>query len=245
MTCTAALWAENNAIDERESLQCSAELDALVVRISNDAIPVKTGEHELQRLAESCEQLPQIAHNQGVLAARSQQWSKAIKHFQVSLAMDTRAASTQRQLQKIHEYRAAKAYEKALTDPENPTETASSIAIPEFELQDSTTVNAIASIPGRSNYHTISTVEYELYAWWQAHQAELDVADYYVADYPPLAIKHVQQDFMQEQWQDLQREIAFTANDAVVIISDSQQKRTMLLMRLVGSRWKIYQETVL
>jgi len=114
-------------------------------------------------------------------------------------------------------------------------------------LQLSTDQNANTSIKeeDQGQFHTISTVEYELYAWWQATNSSEDINDFYVSDFPGKAIGRGSNHLNIERWDDMQREIAFTARDAVAILSDPMQNKTLVLLRLVGTRWKIYQETQL
>jgi hypothetical protein len=147
---------------------------------------------------------------------------------------------THRHLQQIFEHRAAQAYAKALKTP-------LTVQPPVLALQLSTDQNANTSLStqDQSKFHTISTVEYELYAWWQAMQSADKLSDFYVNDFPSKAVGRGIQRLLEQKWNNLQREIAFTAQDAVVVLSDPLQNRTLVLLRLVGARWKIYQETQL
>ncbi len=219
---------------------CYAQLDAIVALAA--AEPDDNGylEQRLASLESRCPGLPQFAHNRGVLAAKSQRWNEAIEHFNRSLNLDARASLTHRHLQQIFEYRAAQAYALALNTP-------NSAQPPQLVLQRSTDQNANASLTltEQSRLKNISTLEYEMYAWWQALQDSNELDDYYVQDFPTEAIGLGTQDLGTHPWADMQREIAFTQNDAVVVLSDPQQKRTLLLLRLVATRWKIYQETAL
>lgn len=221
-------------------VDCRPELDAIVAETSNDTDHWPSLESRLKALETHCEHLPQIAHNLGVLAAHANRLPEAIAHFQRAINLDERAAMTHRHLQQIFEHRAAVAYARALNRPLAATE-------PTFEFQDSTLLNADSRFlaRGRSGLHTISTVEYELYAWWQAHQSQEDLTAHYVETYPDTAIRLAKRNYAGKQWVDMQREIAFTRSDAVVVLSDAEQNRTLLLLRLVGTRWKIYQETAL
>jgi tetratricopeptide (TPR) repeat protein len=220
--------------------QCRDELDSAVSLFHNQAI--KVAETRLLQLADQCQHLPQINHNLGVLAGRQNQWPAAIDYFKRSLEADPRAAMTQDHLLQIYRYRASLAYAKAL----NTTSTAPP---PELHMQDASRQNPAELLhqphtPLRTPLHNISTVDYELYDWWhtalqannQGHQA------HYVNGYsPPLAAQPNQAD-----WQSVQREISFTAQDAVAVLTyqeNGQSVSTLLLMRLQGNRWKIYQET--
>jgi tetratricopeptide (TPR) repeat protein len=238
---TIALAQHRPAADN--TIRCQPELDAIVAALSNvqETAPLQ---RRLQALDIHCPHLPQISHNLGVLAAREQNWPEAIAYLEKSLALDRRAAMTHQHLQQIFKYRAARAYARALnkSDPQADT-----LEQPVLELQGSDVENADAQAGqlDTSQFHTISTVEYELYAWWQAIQLQRGVAEHYVDDYPETAITLAQREYAGKQWTDFQREIAFTANDVVVVLSDTEKHRTLILMRLVGTRWKIYQETVL
>lgn len=226
--------------DSLAAVDCEAELDAIVSEVSNDAQNLAPLEDRLENLVGWCHHLPQINHNRGVLAARTGRWPDAIAHFESALALDKRAAMTHRHLQQIFEYRAASAYARALGSSQPIVE-------PVFELQDSTTHNAdaLSDAKNKSQLHTFSTVEYELYALWQSHQLQQEIIDFYVDEFPRSAIERLQRDYLDNPWSGLQREIAFTANDAVVVLSDGSQQQILLLLRLVGTRWKIYQETAL
>lgn len=215
-----------------------AELDASVALASNEKGSAELIDKRLSTLEELCADLPQIAHNRGVLAAQTDNWPEAIAHFQRSLKLDARASATHRHLQQIFEHRAAIAYSQALNTPVD-------VPAPVLEFQTSTDQNGSArhSEENRSALHTISTIEYEMFAWWQAQQNSIGIADFYVESFPPAAIRLARRTHGGKQWQDMRREIAFTARDAVVVLSDAYHNRTLLLLRLVGNRWKIYQET--
>jgi hypothetical protein len=219
---------------------CLAQLDATVALASAAKDDNGYLESRFAELESRCPNLPHFAHNRGVLAAQDLRWPDAIKHLNRSLQLDPRASMTHRHLQQIFEHRAAQAYAKALKTP-------MSVQPPVLALQLSTDQNADTSlsVQGESRFHTISTVEYELYAWWQATRESENITDFYVNDFPHNAIGRGSHRLLHQQWIDMQREIAFTAQDVVVILSDPLQNRTLVLLRLVGTRWKIYQETQL
>jgi hypothetical protein len=227
-------------LSEPDISDCLAQLDATVALASATKDDNGYLESRFAELESRCPNLPHFAHNRGVLAARDLRWLEAVKHLNRSLQLDTRASMTHRHLQQIFEHRAAKAYAKALKTP-------LSVQAPVLAFQLSTDQNADTSLSvhDQSRLHTISTVEYELYAWWQAMNGSENVNDFYVNDFPHSAIGRGSLHLNQQPWNDIQREIAFTAQDAVAIISDLGQNRTLVLLRLVGSRWKIYQETQL
>jgi hypothetical protein len=234
--------------------RCESELDSIVALLTaetarNMALESAAGslaaavdhaslDRHLAQLEDRCPSLPQLAHNRGVLAARTNRWTEAIAHFQRSLQQDGRAADTYRTLQQIFEHRAAEAYARALDTPV-------SVPAPTLHWQDSTDLNAHEDAGGTPAHalQTIPTLEYELYAWWQALQNAVGLEEHYVDGFPPEAIHLSREHFANRFWDDMQREIAFTAQDAVAVISDAFHNRTLLLLRLVGTRWKIYQET--
>lgn len=219
---------------------CLAQLDATVALASAAEDDNGYLDKRFAELESRCPKLPHLAHNRGVLAAQASRWPEAIKHLNRSLQLDHRASMTHRHLQQIFEHRAAQAYAKALNTP-------IPVQSPVLALQLSSDQNANTSLydPAENRLRTISTVEYELYAWWQAMLDADNIHDFYVNDFPQSAMGRGFHRPLPQQWSQMQREIAFTARDAVAIFSDPSQNRTLVLMRLVGTRWKIYQETQL
>lgn len=226
------------AHSETTPLNCAAELDATVALATNPDNDLAALEARFAALEATCPAFPQLAHNQGVLAARNNRWPQAIKHFERALSKDARAANTHQHLQQIFKYRAAQAYAEVLKTPPSATP-------PQLVFQDSATRNSDAdqNFPEHSQLRDIATVEYELFAWWQARQNEQGLRQHYVDDYNAGAIKLALESPSEIPWQDVKREIAFTENDVAVVISQPSNPSTLLLMRLVGGRWKIYQET--
>ena len=236
--------------------ECLVELDAAVVLAANETvrnlaavtaagsiaatIDRPTVDARLAELEANCPDMPQLAHNRGVLAAKSEHWPEAIAHFERALQMDDRAADTHEHLHEIYERQAAQAYAKALGSPVMALE-------PTLNWQDSTVLNADADTAGTlvSALQSISTLEYELFDWWQALRNAKGLEEHYVDDFSASSIRLSQQNFANRDWDEMQRKITFTASDAVVILKDISQTRTLLLLRLVGTRWKIYQETPL
>ncbi len=227
--------------ETRRNLAAVTEAGSLAATIDRSAVDAGFAELEAR-----CPPLPQLAHNRGVLAAHAERWPEALAHLERSLLQDPRAADTYRLLQSIYEYQAALAYAKALDTPVKARP-------PDLEWQDSTRLNADARArsEGRlpltdeimQSLRAVSTVEYELFSWWHALHAAREVEQFYVDDYPAADIRASRRLHANGRWEDLQREINFTANDAVVIISGARRRSTLLLLRLVGTRWKIYQET--
>ncbi|MFK7995956.1 MAG: hypothetical protein AB8B87_17600 [Granulosicoccus sp.] len=219
-------------------MNCAAELDATVSLASNPDHEPDTLIKRFAALEAHCPAFAQLAHNQGVLAAQTNRWPEAIAHFIRALNQDRRAADTHRHLQQIYEYRAAQAYSRALDTPVN-------VQPPELLFQDSSIQNndVRQRFPEHENLRDIATIEYELFAWWQARQTWKGIREHYVKNFDIEAIKLLRLEHGENPWPDTRREIAFTENDAVVVLSNSIKAHTLLLMRLVGTRWKIYQET--
>lgn len=218
--------------------QCLAQLDATVALSSNEPGQGNAIKKRFALLETHCDNLPQLAHNQGVLSARSDSWPEATRHFERALKLDARAAMTHRHLQQMHEYLAAITYARILDVPNKAKK-------PPFRLQSSSHSNAEQVPKTRSQLHDIATIEYELFAWWRSLQNAIGLESHYIDEHPSVAIEWSRNRFANRHWEDMQREIAFTAQDAVVIISDPFTEKTLLLMRLMGNRWKIYQETAL
>ena len=195
----------------------------------------------LDQLDAQCRHLPQIQHNQGVLAANARDWETALRRFRLALQQDARAEMTRLHLQSIYRYRAGVAYSVALNAP-------LATSLPQLTMQDSTHVNADSRFlrQHRTRLHKPSTVEYELYDWWGSTADVNQEAwlAHYVDGYPPLSAA----DRKNIRWEDVHTNISFTSQDAVAIVTFSVNKvthRMLLLMRLQGNRWKIYQETLL
>lgn len=217
---------------------CAAQLDAAVALAGNPDNELSALDRRFAELESRCPAFAQLAHNRGVVAGMDDRWSQAIQHFERALTKDKRAADTHRQLRQIYEYRAAQAYAKVLESPLQAEP-------PALGFQDSTLHNSDIhqSYPEHGQLRDIATIEYELFEWWQARKNWTGIRQYYVEGFDIEAIKLAREEYSSTAWQDMKREIAFTENDVVVIISDSSESQTLLLLRLNGSRWQIYQET--
>jgi len=216
---------------------CFAELDG-AVNLYNKG-NTSAAETRLKQLANSCSQLPQVHHNLGVIASMRQQWQQATEHFQRAVASDLRTNITYSHLQALHEYKATIAYRTALG-------VKGKVSQPLMSMQNSTLVNAAYEAPLTTELHTVPSVDYELYSWWTAAATDAMPAwlEHYVAGYPPLE----NTDARIVNWGDVGRNISFTAQDAVVVLSyrmNEAEKRTLLLLRLQNNRWKIYRESAL
>lgn len=222
------------------ALNCATELDATVAMASNPDHAPGALEKRFAALERACPAFAQMAHNQGVLAARQERWPQAIAHFERALSKDKRAADTHQHLQQIFKFRAAEAYALALNSP-------LAVPPPTPVLQDSSKRNAESTqrFAAQDHLRNMATIEYELYAWWHARQSWKGVRDHYVEDYDIEAIKLTRQKHLNVQWSQIRREIAFTENDVAIVLGNADKSHTLLLMRLVGSRWKIYQESFL
>lgn len=254
--------SENTGRTPPTYAQCLIELDAVTALATNEtrrnlaavtaagslaaSIDRTAVDARLAELEELCAPLPQLAHNRGVLAASTERWPEAVAHLERSLLQDRRAAETYRLLQDIYEYQASLAYAKALDTPLNTPR-------PTLQWQDSTVHNADATAQLRGavtdelgqSLRSVSTVEYELFSWWHALHGPAEVKAFYVDDFPVASINRSRRRHANRQWEELHHEISFTATDAVVVLGDALKSRTLLLLRRVGTRWKIYQETFL
>lgn len=219
------------------SNSCSAQLDAAVSLFNNGNSDSAT--IELNKLAETCGHMPQVQHNLGVIAATNQRWHEAEEHFERAIGDDKRSNATHEHLQAIHQFKAALAYRKAL-DVEG------AVAQPQLTMQNASDVNTIYKEPIKTSLHSVATIDYELFSWWTAAASASTDAwlDHYTAGYPPIENTHASE----VTWDNVGRDIAFTTQDAVVVLNyelDSVEKRMMLLLRLQNNRWKIYRETTL
>ena len=216
---------------------CDEELDYSVnLYNGGDSAAAKS---RLQRMIDQCAHLPQVHHNLGVIAGAEKNWDAATVHFKQAIADDTRTTTTIEHLQFIHQYRATEAYQDAL-------QLKADIKPPEFQMQSSAMVNTQFRTPPKTDQHNGPTVDYELYAWWTAaaQNNQDDWLEHYSPGYPPLE----NNDAKTVDWNNVSRDISFTAQDAVVVLNyqaDNIEKRTLLLLRLQNNRWKIYREASL
>jgi len=171
----------------------------------------------LERLAPRCAHLPQIHHDLGVIAARDGRVSAALDHFETAVAADPRAAMTLDHLRTLHRREAAAAYARALGSPSDTSR-------PAFTFQRSDDVGADtlrAAASEEEPLRDVATIEYELYAWWRS-AVDGDVRErrsHYVDDYPrALALLGRERDAAL-RWEDVRREIAFTTEDAVAVLT--------------------------
>jgi len=223
---------------------CESELDE-AVRLFNRG-DSNASRIRLEQLTERCTNLPQIQHNLGVIAAEQHDWLAADAYFALAISGDDRTNMTQQHIQVIHEYRASAAFQKALGGNK-------ALTPPELNMQSATIQNDQPAAPAISKAPDAAAIEYELYAWWNA-AASNDVAqwlEHYSAGYPVPAAASAHAIASKVKWQNVSRDISFTAHDAVVVLKhkieayeqQTDNAATLLLMRLQNNRWKIYKET--
>ncbi len=223
--------------DAHTSANCLRQLDRLIVHIQDvDRGAALDG---MSALAERCPSLPQAHHNIGVLAAQQKDWERAIAAFNTAIALAPRTADTVAQLQALHRYRAKTAWRVALDLQETPE-------LPAFKWQDSTHQNTerYAQPTLNDGLRSVLSVDLELYTWWHASSVGDDNAAWlahYVTGYP------ANPEYAQRSvdWDSVSRDIRFTAQDAVAVLSWQHQGTKQiryLLLTLVGERWQIYHE---
>ena len=204
----------------------------------------------LESRREQCSAWPQLHHGLGVLAAADARWDAALAHLQRALNADRRSAETASAIREIHRYRAATALREALGRELASTDEP---PIPALSMQgasvytpprqpDSVKPADPATAP---TLRDVSTVEYELYDWWQSASAgnQAGWLQHYAPEYPPP--EHGWRGTI--EWSSVRRDISFTAEDAVVVLSgeleNSEPIHVLMLLRLAGDRWQIYRET--
>lgn len=216
---------------------CLIQLDEAVALHNAGNTPAAAT--QLEQLQQNCPNLPQVHHNLGVIAGLRQEWQEAIEHFQRAVSDDARTNNTQLHLQAIHQYKAAAAYQKALG-------ITAALKQPQLSMQNSSIANAVVETPPKTALHTVTTVDYELFSWWTAAATDATASwlEHYATGYPPLE----NTDAHAVDWENVARDISFTAQDAVVILNykiSDIEKRLLLLLRLQNNRWKIYRENLL
>jgi len=219
--------------------ECLRTLDKLVLHI--DQLDTDTTQQGLATLAHSCEEVPQIHHNLGVMAARQGQWETAISAFERAIALNPQTADTVAQLTALHEYQAKKAWRVAL-------ELEQELIEPIFTWQNSSDENrqVSASAANSTGLRSVATVDFELYNWWHAWDAAntAEWLEHYVNGYPPPTIDE-QRPVL---WDAVQIDIQFTASDAAVVLKWTKNgavHHRWLLLTLAGQRWQIYHESEL
>lgn len=227
------------AANELSYVECLRALDRTVLHV--DEVDIDTAQHGLATLAQSCEEVPQIHHNMGVIAARQAQWETAIAAFERAIRLAPRTADSVAQLKAIHEYQAKKAWQVALQADEE-------VLAPEFSWQTSSDLDQRVSANAHSvkGLKSVATLDFELYDWWHALEDESPEAwlKHYVNGYPAPTLDQIRP----VPWESVSREIQFTARDAAVALKwtkNGQEHHRWLLLTLAGERWQIYHEAEL
>lgn len=204
----------------------------------------------LESLRDECSAWPQLHHGLGVLAATEQRWDAALAHLQRALDADRRSAETAAAIRDIHRYRAALALRQALGREQA---TADEPQLPTLSLQNASLYTPPRQVDASNANHPestptlrdVTTLEYELYDWWHS-AAQGNLAgwlQHYAPEYPPP--EHAWRGAI--DWSLVRRDISFTAEDAVVVLSgeleNSEPVHVLMLLRLAGHRWQIYRET--
>ena len=231
--------ASQAAMTNASSPACEAELNKAVA-LFNEGHSDESRKLLVQ-LAERCPEYPQVHHNLGVVAAAERQWQPAIDHFERAIANDTRTNMTQRHLHSIHEFKAAMAYREALG-------MGGVASPPNMAMQLASKFNSTTQPILKTQHHDVSAVEYELYAWWQAaaNSTAEQWLEHYSSGYPTPDLTKARQRSRDVDWSSVERQISFTAQDAVVVLTfpgDSDNQQSLLLMHLQDNRWKIFQES--
>ena len=230
---------------------CAAELDAAVATARRGALDA--ARDALDALGRQCTGLPQIEHDLGVIALRAGDHDAAVRHLERALEVDERAARTVRALREVRRWRAGLAWRDALG------ETGTGRRAPALDLLGSDVTGASERLEaGRDALlRDEAALAYELYAWWDALRRgdADDVRSHYAGDAvrtaggsTPTAGGEDDADAGLPDWNDVERELAFTARDAVAVLrwreGDASAGR-LLLLRAVDDRWLIYRESPL
>ncbi|MBX2824247.1 MAG: tetratricopeptide repeat protein, partial [Gammaproteobacteria bacterium] len=243
LLCSAVVFAADASAIRTN--RCLDEID-LVTRYY-DSGDLEGTRERLKKLETSCSHVPQLHHNLGVLAAAEFAWNDAITYFEQSLALDERAAMTQQSLASIYQYKASRAYKKALNLSEK-------IKLPVLTMQSSTLTNQCRSdialptpqpevliqaslnlapptnqsadltspetLPATlpDTEQLLDAVRYDVYSWWTALQEQDD--DALPAHYlrPDAAVVRHQQG-NRYSWNSLTIDIEFVDQIALVSIT--------------------------
>ena len=240
---------------------CAAELDAAVATARRGVLDA--ARDALDALGPQCTGLPQIEHDLGVIALRAGDHDAAVRHLERALEIDERVARTVRALREVRRWRAGLAWRDALG------ETGTGRGAPALELLGSDATGASERLEaGRDALlRDETTLAYELYAWWDTlRRGDADaVRSHYAGDAvravggsipaagggsdggadagPPGRLPGRLPD-----WDDVERELAFTARDAVAVLrwrDGEASAGRLLLLRAVDDRWLIYRESPL
>ncbi|MBX2823309.1 MAG: hypothetical protein KTR33_01180 [Gammaproteobacteria bacterium] len=253
------------ASDDDRYSRCLAEIDiASGTYFEGDSD--KAG-RQLNQLLHSCDQIPQLHHNLGVLAAEQQDWSQATGYFEQALALDRRAAMTQASLSAIYQYKAGLAYQKALKLSQTPD-------LPQFAMQDSTLTNVCLAadtrvvptpapdqaqpqnatqVQARDTGAALDEIRYDINSWWAAiREQDNDGYQAYYADgyTPPLKVEQRQFPAAEPHSLDIQLldKIALVTVGLSATAETSESgngeasQELLLVMQHKGKLWQIIKE---
>ena len=226
-----------SALADLPAPHCQKNLDVAVSLYNsgdNSAAEIK-----LNQLKEHCAHWPQVHHNLGVLAAQQQQWESAAAYFEQAIQASPITAHSLNHLRSVYQHQATQAFQTVLGHKNAGN-------APELRMQNSAShaLTEQTASKNQTELHDIVTVEYELYDWWQSAASKQTEAwlSHYAFGYPPME----NNDAARVEWQQVERDITFTQNDAVVVLQyevKAEKKLNMLFMRVQNNRWKIYRET--
>jgi len=224
---------------------CEAELDRHVADAR--AGHTERAERGLLELAAQCNQLPQIRHGLGSLAARRGDWDGAIAHLEAAIALDARTADTVESLRAIQRWRAASAYAEALGEPAPP------LAPPVPGLHDSRRVDS-GGAPQRVRDGTLrdeGVLDAALESWWSSATGARakEHGAHYAAGFRGDALAASALAGRRPDWKAVVRDIVFTREDAVALVrwndGTGARHERLLSLRAQDGRWTIYQERAL
>lgn len=238
--------------------QCLASIDLAVERYQSGSATEARQQHNLLR--GSCEHLPQLWHNMGVLAVDQKDWNLAIGYFEKSLSLDTRAFATVDTLRSLLQFQAALAYRTALghqqrTSPRLPVAKMQTSSLRNAyqaqEPSDPQLVNCQANwnesaqpglhIPGANRVREPDDslqVRRTVLRWWNSRVDPGEIAE----NGERLEFSHV------PEWQEINITLEFTDADAVAVVTppaSSGFSASLLLLRETGDGWEIYTERAL
>ncbi|PID61541.1 MAG: hypothetical protein CSB44_07040 [Gammaproteobacteria bacterium] len=224
---------------------CDEQIDAQVARAENATADLADIERRLQHLDELCPGRAEIAHDIAVLAARQGQEQQALAAFERALSLYPEAYHTWQQMRALQTHRADRSLAAALSLEATP-------GTPMLELQQANrdrrrnTADTTGQAGQFDGKDAELQIDYELYAWWQERHDNESIAHYYVPGMPTALHGHVLGAFDGSlDWSQLTRRIDVLDDTAVVLISDQDTTRALLLMRPEGGRWLIEHEQLL
>ena len=227
LVATGAATAAPAPTDRSAERWCGDALDAAVERARRGELDA--AHTALVALSDECTGLPQIEHDLGVIALRRGDADAAVDHFERALALDERVARTVEALREVRRWRAAAAWRDALGESGTGGARAPRLAL----LDSSLTAPAERLEDARDALlRDEAVLGYELHEWWGTlrHGDADDVASHYAADAvrePDDGLAANGQGVELPAWDDVERELAFTARDAVAVLRwrDARRRR--------------------